>query len=288
LDASGNVYRRKETSQDNAMGCEWERLSGIPGGFKYISGAELNLVYAISTNDDSMWYLAPGVIWKKPENSDFDWTLVPGDLMTTLDVGRNGKVVGSDENGKVFFRAGITKATVIGTSWSPLQSDDMSQVAMCSSGVFLGLGAANGRIYARNNVNDDTPSGDSWTQLEVFQQSQDGFKQISCGYRDMILAVTGGKAYYRTGYTAQQPLGTGWEEFTLNGLDSGDQTFTHISVGDDGKIWAVVGGNVVVRDGEFPAGTGWRYPANGGKMTQVEVGKSSVWGINKWNEIWYR
>jgi hypothetical protein len=23
-------------------------------------------------------------------------------------------------------------------------------------------------------------------------------------------------------------------------------------------------------------------------MKQVEVGRSSVWGVNKWNEVWYR
>jgi hypothetical protein len=44
----------------------------------------------------------------------------------------------------------------------------MSQVAVCSSGTFIGLGADAGRLYARNGVDDDTPKGSSWTQLEVF------------------------------------------------------------------------------------------------------------------------
>jgi len=65
----------------------------------------------------------------------------------------------------------------------------------------------------------------------------------------MILALSGGKAYFRTGYTAQTMLGTDWQEFTTDGLDSDDSTFTHISVGDDGKIWAVVDENVYVRTG---------------------------------------
>jgi hypothetical protein len=73
----------------------------------------------------------------------------------------------------------------------------------------------------------------------------------------------------------------------MTGLDATDQTFTHISVGDDGKIWAVAGGDVYSRDGDFPEGASWKS-INGGKMKQVEVGRSSVWGINKWNEIWTR
>jgi hypothetical protein len=96
LDDAGNVYRRKEVSSDNGVGCEWERLSGISGGFKFISGAEINLVYAISKDDGSMWYLSPGAIWVKPSNADFEWTHVTGGPMVTLDVGRNGRVVGSN------------------------------------------------------------------------------------------------------------------------------------------------------------------------------------------------
>jgi hypothetical protein len=145
----------------------------------------------------------------------------------------------------------------------------MSQVAMCSSGKFLGLGAADGRIYARDDVNDDTPAGSGWTPFEVSEQ----FQQISCGYRDMVVAVAGGKAYYRTGYTADTMLGQGWEEFSNDGLEDDDQTFTHISVGDDGKIWAVVDENVYARMGSFPQGDSWKLII-GGRMKQVEVGRT--------------
>jgi hypothetical protein len=117
LDDAGNVYRRKEVSSDNGVGCEWERLSGISGGFKFISGAEINLVYAISKDDGSMWYLSPGAIWVKPSNADFEWTHVTGGPMVTLDVGRNGRVVGSNAQGRTFFRAGVSRDAVTGTHW---------------------------------------------------------------------------------------------------------------------------------------------------------------------------
>jgi len=155
---------------------------------------------------------------------------------------------------------------------------------MCSSGLFLGLGMDDGQIYSRVGTNDDTPMGDSWTQLESFQN---GFSQISCGYRDMMVAVAEGVAYFRTGYTETTLQGTGWEAFSTNGIESDDMTFTHISVGDDGKIWAIADGDVYAREGDFPRGSSWKL-INGGRMRQVEVGRESVWGLNKWNEIWYR
>jgi hypothetical protein len=282
LDEAGKVYRRMEVSADNGVGCDWERISGIDQGFIFISGAEINLVYAIAT-DGTMWYLYPGGIWVPPTNADFDWTYVEGGPMLTLDVGRNGRVVGSNAQGVTFFREGISKNAVTGTHWEELQSEAMKQVSMCSSGTFLGLGAADGLIFARNEVNDDTPKGQSWAQLEVFQQG--GFTQISCGYRDMIVGVSQGRAYFRTGYDAENSLGSGWMEFPAEGLASDDLTFTHISIGDDGKIWAVVDGDVYSRNGV--QADSWTQ-IEGGRMRQVEVGRSSVWGINKWNEIWYR
>jgi len=155
LDEAGSVYRRMEVSADNGVGCDWERLSGIPQGFIFISGAEINLVYAIAT-DGSMWYLYPGGIWVPPNNGDFDWTHVEGGPMLTLDVGKNGRVVGTNAQGNTYFREGVSATEVTGTNWAQLDSERMAQVTVCSSGVYLGL-SFDGGINAREGVNDDTP-----------------------------------------------------------------------------------------------------------------------------------
>jgi hypothetical protein len=65
----------------------------------------------------------------------------------------------------------------------------------------------------------------------------------------LIVGVSNGVAYYRTGYEEANILGQGWESFSTNGIESDDMTFTHISVGDDGMIWAVSGGDVYAREG---------------------------------------
>jgi len=132
-------------------------------------------------------------------------------------------------------------------------------------------------LYFRNGVTNTAPWGSEWIRSTV--DMGEIIEQVSCGYRGYVWAVgESGKVYRLEGVTADTPQGTSWTDMNRGGI-------AHISIGDEGDIWANdFNGNVYhVGDHENQS---WDQVE--GSLVQLDSGYRRVIGVNNWGEIFVR
>jgi len=173
----------------------------------------------------------------------------------------------------------------MGDNWVEIANPSASQskmVTYCATGDMLLLTEDN-NLYLRAGVTDENLTGDSWMLVDQVDATT-----VNCGYRGYFWIVrSNGVAAMRTGVTAKDPQGDGWQDF-------GPQTFLDIAVGDIGDcdIWAVGMDNKVYQRVETSdtnaAGTGWQEAATtlGDAFIKVSAGSAQVVAIDHHHNIW--
>jgi len=87
-----------------------------PGTLIWIACTQRTVVWGLD-EDNEIWFHTAGQIEIGDELTDVVWDPVPGKKMIKLDVGRDGSVVGLDENAEVWWRMNITPTERKGDSW---------------------------------------------------------------------------------------------------------------------------------------------------------------------------
>jgi len=164
-------------------------------------------------------------------------------------------------------------------------SPSLVHVTVCDTGVFWG-NTANNKVYMRTGVNGDQPMGTAWQEITSDLQN---LRQVSCGYRGFVVGRNvQNKIVMRGEQDAMNPAGNLWTELP------GDDEFRYVSIGIDGKIWAVrLDGIPLMRTGvndEQPAGTGWMEVSNSGQLRfqNMEVGECQILATDENYHIWRR
>jgi hypothetical protein len=204
-----------------------------------------------------------------------------------VDVGKAGQLVGLMDTGCSFWRQGITHDTPFGVNeWWDLTNDQDNQdayfkfstIAMCMTGnMHATLIGGDNALYFRAGVNKQYPAGTEWVRSNV--EATENIRQVSCGFRGYVWAVTeAGNVLRLDGVTADQPQGASWTPM-------GRSSISHISIGDEGQVWANdFNGNVYyVGDNENQS---WETVP--GTLVQVDVGMERVIGVNNWGEIFFK
>jgi hypothetical protein len=130
---------------------------------QYVSTAEEGIVWAID-DDHDVWVLRTGSITTATViNNAPTWSPIPDTVLTYVDVGRQGQLVGLKSTGCSFWRDGITSDLPQGTdSWTDMTNDQSNPdtyfkfgtIAMCETGnMFATLQGGDSVLYFRNGVN---------------------------------------------------------------------------------------------------------------------------------------
>jgi hypothetical protein len=268
----------------NEEGVDWLQRESF---MAYVSTAEEGIVWALD-EEGEVWILDSGTISidDTVPNDQLGWTHAPDALLMQVDVGYNSQVAGVDSAGKVYWRTGVTDGNFGGDGWTTLaDSPAMVHVTVCDTGVFWG-NTADHKVYYRSGVNDDTPMGNAWVEVT---SDMHNLRQISCGYRGYVVGRNdANKIIMRREQTATNPAGNLWAEI------QDDQEFRYVSIGIDGKIWAVRSDGVpmmrVEVNDEQPMGTGWMEVSNSAQMrfTVMEVGDCQIFATDDNYHIWRR
>jgi hypothetical protein len=107
----------------------------------------------------------------------------------------------------------------------------------------------------------------------------ENLRQVSCGFRGYVWAVSAtGKVFRLDGVTADRPEGESWTDMQRSGM-------AHISVGDEGAVWAndLNGDVYFVGDNKEQSWTSVE-----GNLVQLDVGYNRVVGVNNWGDIYSR
>jgi len=278
------IFRRTGLSDTNHSGDGWEQHQGE---MTYVSTAEEGIVWAID-DDHDVWVLKAGTISVVDVvDNEPTWTPIPNAQLVYVDVGRQGQLVGLRESGCSFWRKGITEAQPQGVDeWWDLSNDktnmetyyQFNTIAMCQTGnMFATLKTGDSKLYFRAGVAKDQRWGTEWVPSQV--DMGENIAQVSCGYRGYVWAVSAsGKVFRLDGITADRPQGESWTEMQNTGME-------HISVGDNGAVWANTqdGSVMLVGDNENQSWT-----EVDGSLVQLDVGSDRVVGVNNWGEIFER
>jgi hypothetical protein len=177
--------------------------------------------------------------------------------MIKLDVGRDGNVVGLDENAEIWWRMNIkhgNKESRKGDSWATQSNKgqfDAFDVTLCTTGNQFARGL-DGKFYTRTNVRynigttdeEDTAMkrGDGWTVM--LNSEIQGNAYLTCGLNgDLWTLTTENQLYRRVGVTRHDPAGDSWSLVA----NTDNMQMIHISLGETGELWMVDSANKVYR-----------------------------------------
>ena len=173
----------------------------------WVTVSESSIVWGVDYAHD-LWYKTGGQIDTGEEEFKEEWEPVDTELavnFVNLDVGINGLVWAIEDNGAMWWRAGITTDNVEGTEWHEMDGNANS-VAYCTNGNAWATNEK-GEIFMRTGVSDSNEyKGTDWKHI-----TEGGLSQVSCGIKGYVWGVNpAGQMYYRVGVTASNIEGTNW------------------------------------------------------------------------------
>jgi hypothetical protein len=259
-----------------------------PGTLIWIACSQKTIVWGLD-EDHEIWFHTPGTL----EERQVDWEEVPGMKMIKIDVGREGRVLGLDDNAEIWWRQNISPENKKGDSWGSHGNLDTFQafdVAICTTGNQFARGL-DGNYYMRTAVRNEDLRGEGWAVVPG--SDIQGPAYITCGLNGDLWTLeapadgTPGNLYRRVGVTRHDPDGDSWE-LVVSGSEMHMQ---HVSLGETGELWMTDVENRVYRrtdmTDENPNGSGWEE-IGGEALEQVDVGLWEVWGVNIYNEVYRR
>lgn len=200
--ASNQVFRRTGITANNPAGTNWEHLRQ-QNGF-WVSVAENNQIWLAGTDKNT--YFWENNNWKRIDNA------VPLIVISADE----GNVWGISEDGKVYYRLGITKENPIGTLWqnvdtSKLGTTRLTYLQIRGNQLWL---TADGEVWIRQGITAENPTGTEW------QYWGTGFKTIS-----PVMFQDGKKKYFwATGNDDTiWMVYTKYEQEKTNGMQSQNQ-----------------------------------------------------------------
>jgi len=207
-----------------------------------------NLV--VGVNSGGSIYYREGITALIPTGTD--WVQVTGNLKQ-IDIYQN-EVVGSNSDGHI-YRSPVGQndgvQTFIKATWEQM-SLSLTRISKGNSGVW---GVDQDDVVYKLNSDEK-----SWTRFTM--------KLIHVASGASVLGVTRADDIWRY-------LGNGkWERI--------EGALTNIDVSDNNRVWGVN------REQNIYRLTGSKWEPISGKMVQVSVGKSGVWGVNAGGAIYYR
>jgi len=162
------IWKRVEITDENTTGSSWEQ---VPGALMWASVAETNDYWGVDEAYD-VWWHQDGQVSEHPNVQI--WDLVgPKNVyqMVQLDVGRDGKVWGTDGN-QLFWRAGITKTEIAGTSWEIIESAPVRNVAHCTNGLVYVVNHENRIQYRVEGNTQNEFKGTGWASFSDVTNAQ--------------------------------------------------------------------------------------------------------------------
>jgi hypothetical protein len=224
----------------------------------------------------------------KDDVSGTDWVAenVP-QTCSNVAVCTSGHVWAVTPNNEVIFRTGVIASTfdqnLVGTGWEMQNPTSMmAKEVACGGNRQVWMTGTDGKLYHKQNTQDFTrPEGD----LEPVQVDSSSWSSISVGENGQVFGLREGNACARIGYSADEPIGTGWKEFDTS------KTVKNFNAGNN-EIWMVnVHNEVYRRDGvdhtakPYEAGTSWKQVL--GTQSFVTTAEDGVtWAIDAEGEVW--
>jgi hypothetical protein len=220
------IWKRVGITDENSSGTTWEQ---IPGALMWVSVNELSDYWGVDEAYD-VWWHQDGQVSTDPTEDDWDRTDDPNAYqMIQLDVGRDGKVWGTDGN-QLYWRAGISETTIKGTHWEIVESSPVHNVAHCTNGLVYVVTHDNKLRYRVEGNAENQFKGTGWASFSDVNDAA----QVTCGLNGELLYVTvEGKVRFRDGVGYATPHGTSWGDIALT------QTATHVSAGETGQVWVL-------------------------------------------------
>jgi len=201
-------YREQCTEGQQDCDLTTTEWTSEPGVLSWIAASQKELVWGIGACDgvNKVWF--QGTI----EGDTGEWIAVPPQKMIKLDVGRDGNVVGLDENAEIWWRTGISPVLKQGSTWDSQGNKgtfDAFDVTICTTGNSFARGTDN-QFYVRTGVRQDNLRGIGWTVMTG--SDIQGPAYLTCGLNGDLwtLETTNGKLYRRIGVTRHDPDGDSW------------------------------------------------------------------------------